>query len=111
MSDVCPVCGLPKELCICEQISQEQQKINIRSSSRKYGKVAIVVDGFDKKTDIKNIGKELKRQLACGGTVKNDTIELQAGKGRNMMQIDQQKKKIKEILIQMGYKDEQINLS
>jgi len=29
MAEICPICGLPKDLCVCKQISQEQQRIVI----------------------------------------------------------------------------------
>ena len=47
MSDICPKCGLPKELCVCEDIAREQQKIDITVDKRRYGKMMTVVDGIN----------------------------------------------------------------
>ena len=47
MSDICEVCGLPKELCVCEEIAREQQKINIKLDKRRYGKMMTVIDGIN----------------------------------------------------------------
>lgn len=83
----CPKCGLPKELCVCEDISKGGQKIRVRTDKRKYGKFVTIVDGFEN-VDLHKIAKDLKRRLACGGTVKNDYIELQgdhASKAKNML--------------------------
>jgi translation initiation factor 1 len=78
MSEICPVCGLPKELCICEEIAKEQQKITITKTKRKYGKPVTVISGFSgKRIDLQSLAKELKAACACGGTLKNSTIELQ----------------------------------
>jgi translation initiation factor 1 len=37
-SGMCPVCGLPKELCICEEVAKEQQRITVKVNRRRYGK-------------------------------------------------------------------------
>jgi len=101
MSQVCPKCGLPKELCVCETISKETQKIKIIISRRKFGKEVTIVDGIDyKNVDINKIAKKLKGMLACGGTVKDGKIELQGN----------HKDKIKNALIKLGFSSEVIEL-
>lgn len=78
MNEICSKCGLPKDLCVCETIAKEEQKITVRSEKRKFGKLITVVDGInDKSIDIKDLAKKLKSKLACGGTAKGGTIELQ----------------------------------
>lgn len=78
MVDVCQKCGLPKELCVCETIAKEAQRIRIKKDKRKFGKIITVISGIDpKQINIKEIAKKLKSKFACGGTVKNNTIELQ----------------------------------
>ncbi|MDO9326210.1 MAG: stress response translation initiation inhibitor YciH, partial [Methanoregula sp.] len=32
---ICPTCGLPKELCICEEVAKEQQRINVKVNKRR----------------------------------------------------------------------------
>ncbi|MFO7710800.1 MAG: translation initiation factor [Candidatus Woesearchaeota archaeon] len=78
MTDICPTCGLPTDLCVCESIAKESQKITIGTIKKKFGKVNTVVSGIDgKEIDVKDIGKKLKSEFACGGTVKDGKIELQ----------------------------------
>ena len=94
MSEICPVCGLPKELCICEEIAKEQQEITIKKTRRRYGKLVTVISGFnEKKIDIEPLTKDLKAKCACGGTRKGSTIELQGD----------QVGKAKTFLISRGY--------
>ena len=101
MSDICSNCGLPKDLCVCETIAKEQQKITISTVKRKFGKIYTIIKGFDKtKIDIEELGKKLKKQFACGGTSKEDTIELQGN----------HKQKIREVLEKIGFPKESINI-
>jgi len=97
--EICPKCGLPKEACVCETIAKTKQKIKITPIKKKYGKISTIISGIDPKSiDIKNLAKELKTELACGGTVKDDNIELQ---GDHV-------KKVKERLISLGFSEESI---
>ena len=49
--------------------------------------------------DIKKIAKALKNELACGGTYKDNAIELQGN----------HEKKVKAILVKLGFDEESIN--
>ena len=99
MEEICPTCGLPKSLCVCGQISKESQKIRIRTVNRRFSKQVTLLTGFGKDTNIKELAKELKSKLACGGTVKGDEVELQGS----------HKQHAKETLLKMGYREEQID--
>ena len=102
MSEICPKCGLFKELCVCETIAKEDQRIIITTAKRKFGKLTTMVTGIDQKSiDIKDVAKKLKSKLACGGTVKNGIIELQ-GEHRN---------KVKEELIKLGFASSTIDVT
>lgn len=101
MDRTCKKCGLPLDLCTCGLIAKEAEKIKIHLDKKRYGKFVTVVEGIGKEAGNKNVLKELKTRLACGGTMKDDTIELQ-GNHRN---------KIKEILIKLGFTDDQIEVA
>jgi|GEM_PF-174615 len=81
--NVCPKCGLPKELCTCSQIIMEEQVVKVETAKRRYGKPVTIIRGinFDElgPAAIKDLIKTLKRKLACGGTFDKDnkSIELQ----------------------------------
>ena len=101
MSEVCPKCGLPKELCVCETIAKESQDIEITTVKKKFGKLITIIKGIDQKQiDIKDVSKKLKGEFACGGTVKGDTVELQGN----------HKQKAKQALISMGFPAESVHI-
>jgi translation initiation factor 1 len=77
MSDICKVCGLPKELCVCEKIAREGKEVKITKEKRRYGKMVTVISGLDSSVDVGELTTELKKCCACGGTMKNNIIELQ----------------------------------
>lgn len=101
MNDNCPKCGLPKELCICQTLAKEKEKIRVYMERRRFGKAITIVAGLTKDVDIKNVMKELKQKLACGGTVKGATVELQGD----------HKNRVKAVLVKMGFPADQIEVS
>lgn len=101
MSEICNTCGLPKELCVCETIAKESQKITVFIEKRKFGKKYTVVDGVRKgEIDVKDLTKKLKSRFACGGTAKESSLELQ---GDHLSDI-------KEALINLGFSPDQIEV-
>ncbi|HHI03943.1 MAG TPA: stress response translation initiation inhibitor YciH [Candidatus Woesearchaeota archaeon] len=101
MSEICPKCGLPKELCVCETIAKESQIIKVYVIKKKFGKKYTVIEGIDsKEIDLKDLTKKLKTKFACGGTAKEGKIELQGDHKQN----------VKANLIQMGFSQETIDV-
>ncbi len=91
---ICDKCGLPGDLCICKEIAKEQQVVRVTTARRRFGKIATVIKGIDKKeVDLKELSKELKSKCACGGTVKDGCVELQGN----------HKEEVKKALSDMGY--------
>ncbi|MBN2458012.1 translation initiation factor [Candidatus Woesearchaeota archaeon] len=101
MSEICTTCGLPKELCVCETIAKEAQKIVISSVKKKFGKIYTIVEGINNKDiSVKDITKNLKSSLACGGTFKDNRIELQGNHMQNVL----------DALVKMGFAPETIEI-
>ncbi len=94
MAGICPTCGLPKEICACEEIAREQQEIRITTAKRRYGKVVTIVEGINASDiDIDDLARQLKTKCAAGGTVKDGKIELQGD----------HKKKVEGVLQELGF--------
>jgi translation initiation factor 1 len=75
---MCATCGLPKDLCVCEAIARESQKIRVGLDKKKFGKAYTVISGINEhEVDTKDLAKKLKSKFACGGTAKGGVIELQ----------------------------------
>jgi|SRR3989339_2065202 len=100
MTEICSKCGLPKDLCVCETIAREQQKIEVKVEKRKFGKNYTVIKGIKKDVNLNEITKKLKAKFACGGTAKGGQIELQGN----------HKQKVKSALVEIGFPEETIDL-
>ncbi len=95
----CSVCGLPPDMCVCKTLEQQAQKIKIFVETRKFRKPTTIIEGVTGNT--KDLLKTLKSKLACGGTYKENHIELQ---GDHI-------ERAKQILLDNGYSDDQIEVS
>lgn len=101
MGQICSTCGLPQELCACETIARESQKITVKLEKRKFGKKYTVVNGINtSELNIDDLAKLLKNKLACGGTSKQDRVELQGD----------HRKEVKSILVKQGFPSESIEI-
>ena len=101
MNEICITCGLPNELCVCESIAKEQQKITVHTIKKKFGKVYTVIKGIDaKQIDMKDLTKKLKSKFACGGTFKDGKVELQGN----------HKQQVREALVTLGFAPETIEV-
>jgi len=87
------------QACVCEQIVKSSQRIKVTTDKKRYGKIVTVVTGFESGIDVKKIAKALKNELACGGTYKDNIIELQGDHTR----------KIKELLVKLGFEENSID--
>ena len=101
MISVCNQCGLPKDLCVCEVIAREQQKIIVKAEKRKFGKQYTVIKGIKKEVNVDELVRKLKSKFACGGTAKSGQIELQ-GDHRSRM---------KKALVELGFPEETIEVA
>lgn len=96
--EICPKCGLPKQACVCENIAKGSQNIKVTAEKKRYGKYVTIVSGLNE-VNVKEIAKALKNELACGGTYRENEVELQGD----------HRKKIKEVLVKLGFNPESID--
>ncbi len=99
--DICNVCSLPKDLCVCQTLAREEQKIIINVVKRRFGKLTTIISGIDEKViNLKDLAKKLKSKLACGGTAKNGAVELQGNHAE----------RVKRELAALGFNEDSINI-
>lgn len=100
MPEMCPKCGLPKEVCVCDILDREATKrIKVYKTKAKFRKYMTMIEGLAPE-ELKKTAKELKDKLACGGTSKNGVVELQGDHLED----------VKKALIQMGFPEGSIDI-
>jgi len=97
--DICPKCGLPLQACVCEDIAKTEQRIQVQTEKKKFGKIATLISGFQG-VDLKTVAKGLKENLACGGTIKENVIELQGDHTKN----------VKKALARLGFPEDTVQI-
>ena len=101
MAEVCNRCGLPQDLCACEELDKDAARIVVRLEMRRFRKPTTLIEGFNpKRADLEKIARELKNKFACGGTAKEGYVLLQ-GDHRDV---------IKTHLVQLGFNEAAIEV-
>ena len=101
MVDICPKCGLPKDICVCDVLDKEtENKLKVYTKKAKFDKVVTIVEGLSQ-DDIEHTAKSLKRMLGCGGTYSASEIELQGN----------HTKEAKKALAELGFKEQNIEIT
>ncbi|MCL4437139.1 MAG: translation initiation factor [Thaumarchaeota archaeon] len=101
MAEICTNCGLPMDLCVCEELEKEETRIVVRLEMRRFKKPTTMIEGLNpKRTDLDRIAQRLKSRFACGGTAKNGYILLQ-GDHRDT---------IRDELVRLGFNDTSIEV-
>ena len=96
--EIDPKTGLPAQAIGWEDLAKSSQKIRITKDKKRYGKIVTIISGFGKGIDVKKTAKALKNELACGGTYKENTVELQGDHA----------KRIKPALVKLGFDENSI---
>ncbi len=81
-------------------MAKESAKVKVRLEKRSYGKWVTIVEGIEEKANPKEVSKKLKSKLAAGGTYKEGRIELQGN----------HKDRVKKLLMDMGFAEDQIEV-
>lgn len=77
-NEICQTCGLPTELCVCNNIDAKEARISISLEKRSHGKTVTVITFHDMTNiNLTELSSTLRKNLACGGTNTDSTIELQ----------------------------------
>lgn len=95
--DICKTCGLPKELCVCDDLGREERILRVKVDARRYGKLVTVIEGLDDEPkEAEALASDLKRRLATGGSGKEGRIVLQGDRRKDAVRV----------LAEKGYKVE-----
>jgi translation initiation factor 1 len=101
LAEVCTKCGLPTDICACEELEKDQARIVVRLEMRRFSKKGTMIEGLNpKRSNLSKITHSLKRKFACGGAVKGGTIILQGDHRRD----------VKDELIQLGFNENSIEI-
>ncbi len=76
----------PPKNSLCSSVTQSKKgRINLRrEKSGRGGKTVTVLEGIDNPEDRKALLKTLQKQCACGGTIRENAIEIQGDKRNEM---------------------------
>lgn len=97
----CPTCGQPYKLCRCDQppsVTPGKKSDGfvriMRDRKQRGGKTVTMITGLPITADLAALAQQLKKYCGSGGTIKDNTIEIQ---GDHL-------EKVQGRLIELGYK-------
>jgi translation initiation factor 1 len=83
--DICPTCSLPKDLCVCEKISQKEQRVLVALKFGKWKRIVTTVSFLGNiNIELDALATKVKKYCAGGGTVKDNVIEVQGNHASKM---------------------------
>ena len=100
MSDLNSNNDIPDEFDPMDQLARSEQNIEVSIDERSYNKEMTIIDGLKDEVDIDELSSTLKSKLACGGTVKNEQIQLQGNHTH----------RIEDVLVDEGFNKENIEI-
>ena len=94
-SQMCPVCNQHQNVCICKDetaiLGDGKVRVTLDTKGRK-GKGVSVISGLAlTEKDLKTLAKELKNLCGTGGSIKNNSIEIQGDHRDKLIQALAQK--------------------
>ncbi len=102
MSEICPICSLPKEICRCQELAKTEQRIKVSVERRKWGREVTLIEGINSRDiSLSELVTKLKMKCACGGSAKEGIIVLQGDHRNN----------IKGILGDLGFPFDNIDIA
>jgi translation initiation factor 1 len=101
MSEICPICSLPKDICRCQELAKTEQRIQVSVERRKWGREVTLIEGINSRDiSLSELVTKLKMKCACGGSAKEGVIVLQGDHRHN----------IKGILGDLGFPSDNIDI-
>lgn len=93
---MCPDCNQPVNQCTCgteERVPQTDGIVRVsRQTQGRKGKGVSIITGLPMTAaELKRLARELKARCGCGGTVKDNTIEIQGDHRDALIEILQAK--------------------
>ncbi len=102
MSEICPICSLPKDICRCQELAKTEQRIKVNVERRKWGREVTLIEGINsREISLSELVTKLKMRCACGGSAKDGIIVLQGDHRHN----------IKNVLGDLGFPSDNIDIT
>ncbi len=102
MSEICPICSLPKDICRCQELAKTEQRIKVSVERRKWGREVTLIEGINsREISLSELVTKLKMKCACGGSAKDGVIVLQGDHRHN----------IKNVLGNLGFPSDNIDIA